>query len=140
MVEPQNLLDGCKLSECSVCGGEQRVPGPAVMQKCSGPPGKEVSLLPLQKTWPWSFLGCHLILVWLSRRLPFPLIVSETLSELDQDHFRRNDIYSPYIVRTPPPRPSLTLSPLQLLRHLPSDGPKVHSLVSCRSPPSIATS
>lgn len=64
MADPQYLLDGRTSSKCYVCRGEQGVPGPAVMQKCSKPPGKEVSPLLLQKTWLWSLLSSHLILVW----------------------------------------------------------------------------
>ena len=50
MADPQYLLGGRTFSKCSVCRGEQGAPGPAAMQKCSKPPGKEVSLLLLQKT------------------------------------------------------------------------------------------
>ena len=95
MADLQYLLDGRTSSKCSVCRSEQGAPGPVVMQKCSKPPRKEVSLLLLQKTWLWSLLSYHLILVW-------PALVTSLSphclggsSEFGRDHFHRDGIYSP---------------------------------------------
>lgn len=114
--------------------GRAQSPGSAVIWKCSGPSGKDVSPLSLQKAW--LLLSYDLILFWPELMSSFSLHCLRGLKWTWPGQFLQEWYVHPagHIMCKPNPHVSGPLSHPQLLGYLPPDIPIAHSPASYTSP------